>query len=191
MPAPTSGGTPRTVAPTDLDAFSRASTLPDPALSSRIPCGRCGEPLMPGTTPCTRCGVADPATAEPAAPRKQFFGAVRLPTLPLAVALVGGAAVGILSLYTASVKDTERRNRIWDALGATASEERVQAVEQEAREIGVSTDVLVRIRLACLHRELHRPPTFVLREARLSADRNGKDPEVEVLEVARAACKER
>lgn len=146
---------------------------------------------MRGTRPCPRCGAEDPETAEPVEAKKRFFGAIQLPVLPLVALVVGGLGFAGLSTYTATVKNNQARNRIWESLGSSATEERVREVEAQAVEIGVSTDVLVRVRFVCLHRELQRPPIHVLREARLSAVRNDKDPEAAVIQVATAACRQR
>ncbi len=175
--------------------FPRAAeSEPDPlapptaAVSNRIPCGRCGELQPRGTAKCVRCGVDDPINAESLARRKPLFGFVNVPTLPAVVTLLGLLGLGALTIYTHVVKEEQRKQRVWEALGSRASEEKVAALEKEAADIGVSTDVLLRIRFYCLHREPQRPSSAALRQTRIAAERDGRDPETAVSDAARGAC---
>ncbi len=164
----------------------------DPPLSAslvdRIPCGRCGELQPRGTRQCVRCGIADPERAEPLERRKPLFGLVTIPTLPLVVTIVGLLALGALTFYTQVTKEEQRKQRIWQAFGSQASESKIAQLEHEAAVIGVSTDVLLRIRFFCLHREAQRPSAAELRQIRVSAEAGGTDPEKAVSEAARGAC---
>ncbi len=186
-PAPASPQ-PVPVAEPAPDESAPVDAPPTAVLANRVPCGRCAELQPRGTRTCARCGVADPENAEPLAHRKPLFGFVQLPTLPVAVALVGLLGLGGLTAYTRIVKEEQRKQRVWAAFGSRATEQTVANVEQQAASIGVSTDVLLRIRFYCLHREAQRPSDAWLKQARVSAERDGRDPERAVSEVARSAC---
>lgn len=170
------------------DADDNLLAPPTADLRNRLPCGRCGELQPRGTRPCPRCGVADPETAEPIAPTKPLFGRIRIPVVPAVVTVVGLLALAGLTGYTRITQEQQRHQRIWQALGSLADEERVAAVVAEASAIGVSTDVLLRVRFICLRHEPERPTTAALRQVRLNAERDGRDPEAAVSEAARLAC---
>lgn len=174
--------------PPIFPSLSATAEPPTAALINRVPCGRCGELQPRGTRTCPRCGVANPETAEPIQRRKPLFGFVKIPTLPLVVTIVGVIALTAFTIFTSMTKEEERKRRIWLALGSKADAAKVAEVEKEAAYIGVSTDVLLRIRFYCLHRDEMRPSSAVMRQAKLSAERDGRDPEMAVSDLARGAC---
>lgn len=183
---------PQHLAPRQIEQeLLTAKEEPEPHLDprDRVPCGRCAELLARGTYPCPRCGAPDPLTAEPIEHKKKFWGRLHIPTVPLVVAILGSLALGVFTLWTDSVKETERRARIWSALGARASDKQVLEIERESAIIGVSSDVLLRIRFYCLHRETERPTTTALRMTRQQAELAGRDAEQAVTDSARLACK--
>jgi hypothetical protein len=174
--------------PALFPSLSATAEPPTAALVNRVPCGRCGELQARGTRTCVRCGVADPETADPVERRKPLFGFVHIPTVPAIVTIVGLLALGGFTIFTSLTKEEERKHRIWLALGAKADEMKVAEVEKEAAYIGVSTDVLLRVRFFCLHREQMRPSTAVMRQARANAERDGRDSDNAVSDLARGAC---
>ena len=169
-------------------SLSVTAEPPTASLVNRVPCGRCGEPQPRGSATCGRCGVANPETAEPIERRKPLFGFVNIPTLPLVVTIVGLLALGGFTFYTQLTKEGERKQRVWLALGSKATEAKVAEVEKEAAYIGVSTDVLLRVRFSCLRRDEQRPSSAMLRQVRVNAERNGRDPGMAVSDAARSAC---
>jgi len=156
----------------------------------QLHCKTCDGVVQPGQKPCPHCQALDPAKEYQAPaivlPRDRSrglglrlgLGALAL----LAIAAVGGGAL---------LQDKERRDRIRMAYGASATDALVATVEQDAEAIGVSTDVLVRVRRVCIARPRKQPGRDVLAAARGRALAAGQNGDLALVEAARAACKPR
>lgn len=173
-----------------------AATAPAPGpqnLSLNVRCVVCGNSIPRGVRPCPMCGSPEPTdlkahmAAVTAVLSESLKGGRHLVTIMITTICL--LAVAVLLLVSRTSSDTLRHDRVRESLGDSASEEAIQKMEQDAAELEVSTDTMVKIRFACLMREQKRPGNTDLRVARDRAAAQGRSPDEAVLGAARAACK--
>lgn len=166
--------------------ISQPAALPDK-------CVVCGKLVAHGVKPCPMCGTPDPTDARAhalrgaTAPPRTLQGGSQVLTAMIAVICMLTVAVLLLASHTAS--DGSRRQRVREAFGDQATEVAMAQLEQEAEELAVSTDAMIKVRFACLRREIRRPPLSEMKAARDRAVGQGRSPDDAVVDVARAACR--
>ena len=105
------------------------------------------------------------------------------------IAAICMLAVAVLLLASRTTSDSTRRDRVRESLGDEATQESILRMEQEAAELDVSTEAMIKVRFACLLHETKRPALADMRVARDRAESQGRSPEDAVVSAARAACR--
>lgn len=159
-----------------------------PPVEAVVHCKTCDGAVAAGQKPCPHCHALDPTVEyrtpdivlppkhSPALRNRLLIGVL----VVIAVAVAGGGA---------ALETKERRDRIRMAYGASATDAVVAAVEHDAEALGVSTDVLVRVRRACVARPKRQPQRDALAAARATALAAGLDGDVAMIDAARTACR--
>lgn len=162
-------------------------------LSLNIRCVVCGNQIPRGVRPCPMCGSPEPTdlkahmAAVTAVPPESLKGGRHIVTILITTICV--LAVAVLLLVSRTASDSSRHDRVRESLGDGATEEAILRMEQEAAELEVSTDTMIKVRFACLLRETKRPAMTELRTLRDRAAAQGHSPDEAVLMAARAACR--